>query len=133
MVNVACRKDTDEPKLIIKEPSAKVIYRFALLAQRFSFDSVQIRQLILSDPIRQEVFNSLVRLELDKEDFDKKSLCAKADQIVKSQDKQQRKQHYNTRKKPCLTNDSVDQSLVERYSRVFDKTQKDNKKFIFLC
>jgi hypothetical protein len=38
MVNVACRKDIDEHKLLIREPSAKVIYRFATLAQSFGFD-----------------------------------------------------------------------------------------------
>jgi len=132
MVNVACRKDVDEHKPIIREPSAKIIYRFAVLARNFGFDSPQIQQLMSSDPTTQVVFDSLVRLESDEDDFDEKSLRDEAHQIVKFRQKQRRKQPHATRKKPCLTSDTVDQSLAERCGRAFDKAQKDDKKFLFL-
>jgi hypothetical protein len=135
MTNVACRKDLDEDKPIVKEPSALVIYRFATFAFQTGFDSLKIRRLRSQDPTSRQVLSCLRQLESDDENMDEESLRSETQQILNLRKARRDQQHRNdalSEQEPDLTTDLKDQTLEQRCGRAFHNAQKHDSKYLFL-
>ncbi|RDL30195.1 uncharacterized protein BP5553_10473 [Venustampulla echinocandica] len=134
MVNIACRKDVEDVKPAVTEPNSITIYRLAAFAHKLGFDSEEIRNLLASDPEVQEMCICLNRLESDGE-ADEAQLKSDARELLHLWQAQKGRRSNATsasEPKPILAIDTVDQQLLQRCGRPFNRAHKCDKRFLFL-
>ena len=66
MIGECAKKEKNQPKPTIEEPDPVTWYRFALLADRLSFDSKVIRRLKVDDPYRADARNFLLKHNVEQ-------------------------------------------------------------------
>lgn len=134
IVNVACRKDTEDAKPMVAVPNQIVIYQFAMLANRLGFNSDQIQQLLSTDPFIEEIYSCLIRLDPSK-NIDDEKLRQRAQNYTKiwnNDNANERSKRDRTNKMPLLVTDENDQALSQRCGRPFQRAHIQDKQFLFL-
>ena len=136
MTNIPPMKERDRQKPIIKEPSRTRWYEFAKMAYKLRFDSEQIQRYIKSDPVKETIRSSLLRIyPPDDDELKDKSFASEVTRHTELYLDYQRQRSNRQRQKrptnPPLTVNLVDQSLSHRCNRPFENSQKQDRRALF--
>ena len=128
LVNVAPRKEPDQPKPVVKEPSALAWHRFAELAWKMGFNSKQIQLLVSDNALEKEIRQFLLRVSPNTSS--EETIQRQLKDIYQSLESNQREPSRLL--DPVLTTDDCNQDLQHRCGRPFENSQELAKESIYL-
>jgi hypothetical protein len=134
MVNIACRKDTKEAKPAVTAPNAIIIHNLALLAQKLGFNSDRIEYLISTQPLLEEIYSCLLRLDTSRY-IQEEELRKRARNYLRLWEEENYQMDISmdrSEDRVRLTVDTEDQKMIQRCGRPFQRSHINDKEFLFL-
>jgi hypothetical protein len=134
MVNIACRKDTKEAKPAVTAPNAIIIHNLAVLAQQLGFNSDRIEHLISTQPLLDEIYSCLLRLDTNRyiQEEELRERARNHLRLWKEEGYQMDTNMDRSEDRVQLTVDTEDQKLIQRCGRPFQRSHINDKEFLFL-
>jgi hypothetical protein len=128
LVNVAPRKEPDQPKPVVKEPDPIRLHQFADLASKLGFTSSKLQEMSSTKALEQAVHTYLLRTaEYSSGGESLEDQVKQIQQALMTSEGQT----FNLQH-PILTTDVYSQDLQHRCGRPFENAQKDAKKSVYI-